>query len=90
MLHILGYLKRSWKAVALIFVLLIFQASCDLTLPQFTSDLVDIGIQQNGIEHLAPVEMRQQTMEDLLLLTDDDSAEEVLNIGDNDGGSEEI
>ena len=31
MLHILGYLKRSWKAVALIFVLLIFQASCDLT-----------------------------------------------------------
>ena len=77
MLHILGYLKRSWKAVALIFVLLIFQASCDLTLPQFTSDLVDIGIQQNGIEHLAPVEMRQQTMEDLLLLTDDDSGDMV-------------
>lgn len=71
MLHILGYLKRSWKAVALIFVLLIFQASCDLTLPQFTSDLVDIGIQQNGIEHAAPAEMREQTMEDLaLFLTD--------------------
>ena len=75
MLHILGYLKRSWKAVALIFVLLICQASCDLTLPQFTSDLVDIGIQQNGIAHAAPAEMRETTMEDLsLFLTDEEQA----------------
>ena len=54
MLHIFGYLKRSWKSVVLIFMLLIFQASCDLTLPQFTSNLVDIGIQQNGIAHGEP------------------------------------
>lgn len=73
MLHILGYLKRSWKAVAIIFLLLIFQASCDLTLPQFTSDLVDVGIQQNGIAHAAPTEMRASTMDNLgLFLTDDE------------------
>lgn len=73
MLHILGYLKRSWKSVVLIFVLLIVQASCDLTLPQFTSDLVDIGIQQNGIAHAAPTEMRDATMQDLeMFLTDEE------------------
>ena len=73
MLHILGYLKRSWKAVLVIFALLIFQASCDLTLPQFTSDLVDIGIQQNGIAHAAPAEMCATTMDNLgLFLTDDE------------------
>lgn len=73
MLHILGYLKRSWKAVLVIFALLIFQASCDLTLPQFTSDLVDIGIQQNGIAHAAPAEMRATTMDNLgLFLTNDE------------------
>ena len=73
MLHIFGYLKRSWKSVVLIFMLLIFQASCDLTLPQFTSNLVDIGIQQNGIAHAAPAEMRDTTMEDLsLFLTDEE------------------
>ena len=75
MLHIFGYLKRSWKSVVLIFMLLIFQASCDLTLPQFTSNLVDIGIQQNGIAHAAPTEMRDTTMEDLsLFLTDEEQA----------------
>lgn len=56
-------------------MLLIFQASCDLTLPQFTSNLVDIGIQQNGIAHAAPAEMRDTTMEDLsLFLTDEEQA----------------
>lgn len=75
MLHIFGYLKRSWKSVVLIFMLLIFQAGCDLTLPQFTSNLVDIGIQQNGIAHAAPAEMRDTTMEDLsLFLTDEEQA----------------
>lgn len=75
MLHIFGYLKRSWKSVVLIFMLLIFQASCDLTLPQFTSNLVDIGIQQNGIAHAAPAEMQDTTMEDLsLFLTDEEQA----------------
>lgn len=75
MLHIFGYLKRSWKSVVLIFMLLIFQASCDLTLPQFTSNLVDIGIQQNGIAHATPAEMRDTTMEDLsLFLTDEEQA----------------
>lgn len=75
MLHIFGYLKRSWKSVVLIFMLLIFQASCDLTLPQFTSNLVDIGIQQNGIAHAASAEMRDTTMEDLsLFLTDEEQA----------------
>lgn len=67
MLHIFGYLKRSWKEVAVILVLLVLQASCDLTLPQYTSNLVDVGIQQNGIAHAAPQEMRAETFADLAL-----------------------
>lgn len=67
MLHIFGYLKRSWKTVAVILALLIVQAGCDLTLPQYTSLLVDVGIQQSGIAHVAPQEMRAQTMDDLCL-----------------------
>lgn len=85
MLHILGYLKRSWKAVLVIFALLIFQASCDLTLPQFTSDLVDIGIQQNGIAHAAPAEMRATTMDNLGLFLADDEQKLVSSFYTLDG-----
>lgn len=46
-----------WKSVLIIFVLLIAQAWCDLALPQYTSDIIDVGIQNSGIEHILPEKM---------------------------------
>lgn len=65
MLKLLGYLKQCKKSVLAIIVLLIVQAWCDLALPQYTSDIVDVGIQQGGIAWAAPEEMRNETWEAL-------------------------
>ena len=43
-----------WKTVLIIFMLLIVQAYCDLSLPQYTSDIIDTGIQNQGIAHILP------------------------------------
>lgn len=46
-----------WKSVLLIIILLIIQANCDLALPQYTSEIIDTGIQNKGIEHILPEKM---------------------------------
>lgn len=72
---IMRYLGEHKAAVMAIFLLLIVQAYCDLSLPQYMSDIVDIGIQQSGIEYAVPEEMRAQTMEGLcLFLSEEDAA----------------
>ncbi len=43
-----------WKSVLIIIVLLVIQAWCDLALPQYTSEIIDTGIQNSGIEHILP------------------------------------
>ncbi len=58
--------------VIAIIVLLIIQAYCDLGLPSYTSDIVDVGIQQGGIEYAAPDEMREETLENLCLFLSDE------------------
>ena len=40
-----------WKSIIIIFALLFVQAWCDLALPSYTSDIIDVGIQNNGVEH---------------------------------------
>ena len=64
---IFKYLKESWPSVLIIFALLVAQAYCDLALPQYTSNIVDVGIGQGGIAYAAPEKMREETYEDLLL-----------------------
>ena len=54
MLKILKNLKESWTAVIAIIILLCLQAAADLKLPDFTSQIVNVGIQQSGIENVAP------------------------------------
>ena len=60
-MRVLKHLKGHLGALALIFVLLIGQAVCDLALPTFTSVIVDVGIQQRGIEHPSLDVMRSDT-----------------------------
>ncbi|MDE6434710.1 MAG: ABC transporter ATP-binding protein/permease [Lachnospiraceae bacterium] len=54
MIQIFKNLGKYWKAVLLIFLLLVIQAYCDLALPQYTSDIIDVGIQDGGIKHILP------------------------------------
>ena len=72
MLKVLKYLKHSAIAVVFIVLLLCVQAGMDLTLPDYTSRIVNIGIQQNGIENVAPDAIRVEQMEHLLLFTEED------------------
>ena len=72
---IFGYLKGSWRTVCVIFALLIVQAYCDLTLPTYMSNIVDVGIQQNGIENAVPEQIREQSLSDLELFMTDDEIE---------------
>ncbi len=75
MLKILKYLRQSKWAVLAIFALLLVQAWCDLSLPQYTSDIVDVGIQQGGIENAVPERLRQSTLDALkLFMTDEEAA----------------
>lgn len=62
---IFKYLKESWASVLVIVVLLVVQAYCDLQLPQYTSDIVDVGIGQGGIAYAAPEKLRELTYQDL-------------------------
>lgn len=77
MLKVLKNLKESWLSVIAIVVLLIAQAAGDLTLPDYTSKIVNIGIQSGGIENPAPEVIRKSEMDNLLIFTEDD--EQILN-----------
>ena len=71
MLKILKNLKESWTAVIAIIILLCIQAAADLKLPDFTSQIVNVGIQQSGIENVAPEVIRKSTLDNLQYFTDD-------------------
>lgn len=71
MLKILKNLKESWMAVIAIIILLCIQAAADLKLPDFTSQIVNVGIQQSGIENSAPEVIRKSTLDNLQYFTDD-------------------
>lgn len=67
MTKILKYLKDSRLSALAILALLVAQALCDLALPQYTADIVDIGIGQQGIDSVAPQKMRAETLDKLSL-----------------------
>ena len=54
MKHIFGNLKKYWYFVVLIVVLLVVQAYCDLSLPDYTSNIIDVGIVNGGVNHEVP------------------------------------
>ena len=54
MIKLAKYLKPFYIGLILAVALLFVQALCDLNLPNYMSEIVNVGIQQNGIEHAAP------------------------------------
>lgn len=79
MLRLMKYLKKSAGYIVLIVVLLFLQAYCDLSLPDYTSKIVNVGIQQQGIEDGVPEKMRPATMESLYAFTDDEGREKIAD-----------
>ena len=77
MTKIFKQLARHWAACLAVVALLIVQAYCDLSLPDYTSKIVDIGIQQGGIESPVPEAIRDTTLQALELLMPEDTAAQV-------------
>lgn len=57
---LLKNVRPYWKQVLIIIALLIVQAFCDLSLPQYTSDMIDTGIQNSGIKHILPEKITKE------------------------------
>ena len=71
MRYTVKYLKKSVVPILLVIGLLIVQAMSDLALPSYTSDIVNVGIQQQGIENAAPEAIRESSYEELALFMSD-------------------
>ena len=67
-MRIIRYLKNCKVAVLLIVCLLVVQAFTDLALPHYTSDIVDVDIQQSGVEHAATDEMTAKTHDEIAMM----------------------
>ena len=72
MLKVFKYLKSSIFSVIVVILLLFAQAFLDLTLPDYTSKIVNVGVQQGGIEDAAITDIGSNTYHTLLLLMDED------------------
>ena len=87
MLKIFKYLKESKWSVLAIIALLVVQAYCDLALPQYTADIVDIGIGQKGIENAVPRRLGAETYAGLMsLMTQEERALMASAYGQEDDG----
>ena len=73
MLKVLKYLKKTWISVIVIVALLCVQAAADLALPDYTSKIVNVGIQQGGIDAAILEAISKDEMDNLLMFTNDDS-----------------
>ncbi len=74
-----------WKPVILIVLLLAVQAYCDLSLPQYTSDIIDVGIMNNGVEHITPERITAQEYREAQIFMNEEEKELWQNAYTEDG-----
>ena len=79
MLKVFKHLKNSSFIIFIIILLLAGQASCELSLPTYTSNIINIGIQQGGIENSVPNIIRKTEMDKLFIFMNDKDKEKVLD-----------
>ena len=79
MLKVFKYLKSSIFSVLAVILLLFVQAYLDLTLPDYTSKIVNVGVQQGGIENAAIETIGEDTLNKLVLFMDTDDKKYILN-----------
>ena len=87
MKNLFKYAASYWKAMIAIVLILVVQAYCDLSLPAYTSDIVNVGIQQGGIEDDVPRQIATEEMEKLLLLVSEDDQQTVMDAYTEDNTS---
>lgn len=79
MFKIAKYLKPFFMSILAVIVLLALQAVCDLSLPEYTSKIVNVGIQQGGIENSVPNVIREKQLDTLTHFMSGDDKNLVLN-----------
>lgn len=77
MLRMFKELKGSYRYVVLIVLLLFGQAYCDLSLPAYTSDIINVGVQQGGIADGVPERIREESMKQIFWFLDEKDQKEV-------------
>ena len=87
MKNLFKYAASYWKAMIAIVLILVVQAYCDLSLPAYTSDIVNVGIQQGGIEDEVPRQIATEEMEKLLLFVSEDDQQTVRDAYTEDNTS---
>lgn len=87
MKNLFKYAAVHWKSLLAIIAVLFIQAYCDLSLPAYTSDIVNVGIQQGGIEDQVPEALRADEMEKLLLFVPEEDQGTVLDAYETDSST---
>ena len=77
MKHLAKYLRPYLLLIGAAIVLLFGQADCDLALPDYMSRIVNVGIQQGGVDGAVPEAMREKTMQRLAPAMDEGSARRI-------------
>lgn len=77
MIRMIGRLKQNAGWLILTLALLVLQANCDLSLPEYTSLMVDTGIQQKGIEDAVPSSLRPESFEAVLAVADPENTDAI-------------
>lgn len=90
MFKMFHYMKERWHYMVMIIVLLFIQAFCDLSLPDYTSKIINVGIQQKGVEDGVPETIRAEAMDKLLLFLEQKEAKRVLDAYENKDGIYEL
>lgn len=90
MKHIFGNLKKYWYCVIVIVILLLVQAFCDLSLPDYTSNIIDVGITNSGVEHSVPEYLSQKGYYEVQAFLDDEEKSDWLNAYDYDEKKEQF
>ena len=89
MKNLFKYAASYWKAMIAIMLILFVQAYCDLSLPAYTSNIVNVGIQQGGIEDEIPEQIAREEMDKLLLFVSEEDGQKVMDAYEEDTESYE-
>lgn len=89
MKNLFKYAASYWKAMIAIMLILFVQAYCDLSLPAYTSSIVNVGIQQGGIEDEIPEQIAREEMDKLLLFVSEEDGQKVMDAYEEDTESYE-
>ncbi len=79
MVKLLKYLRSSIIPIIAIFILLFAQAMCDLSLPTYTSDIINVGVQQSGIEHVTPEAIRESVFSQFRMYLTEEEYNKILS-----------